>query len=103
MLRQKPRSVYRTSRKPIIGDRSHVYRPHTKRANLNFNNDYTKFIRWTPQTIALTTLGLGTAYLAIVTAVSMAAGFGAAIALVAVGVCLAGAVAAMYWLASIDL
>jgi multidrug efflux pump subunit AcrB len=99
----KPRSAYRSSRKPVIGDRGHVYRPHTKGANLNFRNDYTKFIRWTPQTIALTTIGFGAIYGAMITAVAMAAGFGAAIALVAVGVCLAGAIAAMYWLASLDL
>ncbi|WAL60176.1 hypothetical protein [Thermocoleostomius sinensis] len=103
MPSHKPDSVYRPSRKPIIGDRGHVYRPHTKRAKLNFNRDYTKFIHWTPQTIALTAIGFGATYLTIIMAVAMAAGFGAAIALIAVGVCLAGAIAAMYWLASLDL
>jgi hypothetical protein len=99
----KPRSVYRTSRKPAIGNRGHVYRPHTKRANLQFNRDYTKFIHWTPQTIALAAIGFGAIYLAVIMAVATAAGFGAAIALIAVGVCLAGAIAVMYWLASVDL
>lgn len=61
--------------------------------------DYTKYIKWTSTRIAIFSVCVVTPYLIAVAALWLKFGFGAALGLLAVGVCLGLFIALMYWFA----
>lgn len=61
--------------------------------------DYTKYIKWTPIKIAVFSICVVTPYLVAVGILWFRYGLGPAAGLLALGICLAGFIGIMYWLA----
>lgn len=79
-----------------------VFKMSRGRGNLAAK-DYTRFIKWTPKTIAIAALITAGPYFGTVALLWVKLGFGAALGLVVLGIMLSCFIGLMYWFAKADL